>query len=127
MVRPVFALLASTLLFSGISQGQESRSAVRETAQAVLVEVPVRVVDRSGNPVRGLGIEDFELYDEGKKQVLVAADVVDLAEKGFQPPKADEDVAPAARRHFLFLFDLSFSEQKAILTAQRAAKEFVLT
>src|SRR6266536_1142643 len=33
---------------------------------------------------------------------------------------------PAARRHFLILFDLSFARPKAILAARRAAREFVL-
>jgi VWFA-related protein len=99
---------------------------VRETAEVVLVEVPVRVVDRDGNPIRGLQANQFELFDEGKKQTIVGFDAIDLAQKTVDRQPLSEALNPAARRHFLILFDLTFARPGAILAARRAAKQFVL-
>jgi VWFA-related protein len=99
---------------------------VRETAEVVLVEVPVRVVNRDGQPIRNLKASDFELYDDGKKQAIVGFDAIDLAQKGRELPGGGESLHPAARRHFLILFDLTYARPSAVLAAQRAAKQFVL-
>jgi VWFA-related protein len=103
-----------------------AKSPVHETAEVVLVEVPVRVVDRDGNPIRGLEKKDFELFDEGKRQTIVGFDAIDLAQKTREISGGGEPIHPAARRHFLVLFDLSFARPSAVLAAQRAAKQFVL-
>lgn len=121
----VSAVSAALVISREAASPQEPSSPVRETAEAVLVEVPVRVVDRDGNPVRNLRAEDFELWDDGRKQTIVGFDAIDLAEK---TPVASGParVHPAARRHFLLLFDFSFARPKAIVAARSAAKEFVL-
>jgi VWFA-related protein len=111
---------------SGLPQTDATKTPVRETAEVVLVEVPVRVVDRDGKPIRGLKPTDFELFDDGKKQQIVGFDAIDLAQKGRETPGGVEPVHPAARRHFLVLFDLTFARPSAIIAAQRAAKHFVL-
>jgi VWFA-related protein len=84
------------------------------------VEVPVQVV-REGEPVRGLTAGDFEVW-EGRRRVPVAGfEALDLAAfsgPGSRPPVS---VPSAARRHFLFLFDLAFSEPKSIVRARQAA------
>ncbi|MDQ2978136.1 MAG: VWA domain-containing protein, partial [Acidobacteriota bacterium] len=105
--------------------GQDSSSTVRETAEAVLVEVPVRVTGRDGNPLRNLTAADFQLYEDGKKQEIVGFDAIDLAGKGTSISGQDRN--PAARRRFLLLFDLSFSRPKALLQARGAAQEFVVS
>ncbi|HEY8022045.1 MAG TPA: VWA domain-containing protein, partial [Thermoanaerobaculia bacterium] len=102
-----------------------------ETASVVSVEVPVTVV-RGDEPVRGLTAADFALYDDGKPQKITGFEVVDLAAPaaGAMAPTAptapSAPTAPAipvaARRHFLFLFDLSFSEPAGLVRAQKAAK-----
>ncbi|HEY4088050.1 MAG TPA: VWA domain-containing protein [Bryobacteraceae bacterium] len=38
------------------------------------VEVPVRVTDKAGKPIRNLVKDDFALFDEGKPQVILSAD-----------------------------------------------------
>lgn len=104
------------------------------TSQVVSVEVPVNVVARDGEPVRGLTADDFELYDGGSRQKITSFEVVDLKTldkvAGEQPfvegHRAPVDLRPAARRHFLLLFDLSFSSPTSILKARLAAREFVL-
>ena len=102
---------------------RRSPAPVRESAEVSLVEVPVRVLDRDGQPVRGLTAADFTLEDDGRPQAIVGFDAIDLAEKA--DPVASP-LPPAARRRFLFLFDFSFSRPKAIVAARRAARDFVL-
>ena len=89
-----------------------------ESTQVVVVEVPVQVV-RDGEPVRGLTAADFELYDGRKKVAIEGFDVLDLAAA---PTAAQPAVSAAARRHFLMLFDLTFSDPFALLRARDAAK-----
>jgi VWFA-related protein len=125
-LRSFVFLWTAFFLFGGGGKAEDAESPVRETAEVVLVEVPVRVVDRAGHPIRNLSENDFELYDDGRRQPILGFDVIDLAEKGLGPA-AGEGIHPAARRHFLILFDLSFARPKAILAARRAAKEFVLS
>ena len=117
--------LPALLLFPALLAAQQKPAPVQETAEAVLVEVPVRVLDREDHPVKGLTAGDFELFDDGRRQEILGFDAIDLAQKG----AADGDTAihPAARRHFLLLFDLSFARPRAVLSARRAAKEFVLS
>ena len=102
-----------------------------ETSQVVAVEVPVNVTDREGRPVRGLTAADFEVWDEGEKQKITGFQVVDLdvlapdAGPAAAPAPAPETELPM-RRHFLLLFDLSFSTPTSVLKARQAAREFVL-
>src|SRR4029077_10133868 len=44
-----------------------------------VVELPVSVVDASGNPVRALTAANFTLYDENKKQPITSFDAIDFA------------------------------------------------
>lgn len=108
---------AQTELFEGLTD-------------VIEVQVPVNVVDRDGRPVRGLTAEDFEIYDRGVRQTVNGLQVVDLdlVEPGSAATQGEIDasVPAAARRHFLLLFDLTFSDPAAVTKARRAAQEFVL-
>lgn len=101
-----------------------------DVADVVEVQVPVNVVTRKGEPIRGLTAEDFEIFDQGRKQEITGFDVVDLQvlEPGnLGGPEALEAAIPsAARRHFLLLFDLTFATPSSVTKARRAAREFVL-
>ena len=121
----VLAFVIGTL--AGRAAPQNVPGSVHETAEAVLVEVPVRVVDREGRPIRNLTAQDFELYEDGKRQTILGFDAIDLAHKGAAAPGEPDAINPAARRHFLILFDLSFAQPKSVLAARRAAQEFVLS
>jgi VWFA-related protein len=98
---------------------------VRETVNVNVVEVPVSVVDSSGNPVRGLTAANFEVYDNGKKQAVPSFDKVDFASQ--ETMNAISPMNPAARRSFLLLFDLGFSSPRSLVRAQEAARKFVTT
>jgi VWFA-related protein len=132
-------LLALPLLpLQGAASPPASPPKFEETTQVVSVEVPVNAVDRNGRPVRGLTAADFEVFDEGSRQKLNHFEVVDLdalrpdQSAGALPAGAigtvsDLDAIDAAvRRHFLLLFDISFSSPTAVLRARLAARDFVL-
>ena len=93
-----------------------------DTAQVVAIEVPVQVVV-DGQPVRGLTADNFEVYDGRKKQTVTGFEALDLS----SPETLKKGAVPAsARRHFLLLFDLSFSEPKSLVRARQAATDLVL-
>jgi VWFA-related protein len=95
--------------------------AFSETAEVTVVQVPVQVV-RGGEPVRGLTAADFEVYDGRRKQAVTGFEVLDLAAR--QGP-AVASIPPTLRRHFLFLFDLSFSEPKSLIKARQMVRDML--
>ncbi len=101
-----------------------------DAARVVSVEVPVNIVSRNGQPVRDLKATDFEIFDNGKKQTIESFEVIDLAllsaDLNPQNRARAEQLNAPSRRHFLLLFDLSFSSVSSILKARLAAREFVL-
>jgi VWFA-related protein len=94
-----------------------------ETTEVVAVEVPVQVV-RDGEPVRGLTAADFEVYEGRKKLPITGFEVVDL-EAPATAARASA-VPAAARRHFLLLFDFSFSSPQSVARGREAARNLVL-
>src|ERR1700719_4347593 len=68
-----------------------------------VVEVPVNVVDRSGNPVRNLTKENFEVYVDRKKIDLASMETIDFSSAESRARLAGN---PAAHRSFLLVFDL---------------------
>ena len=92
---------------------------VAERVNVSLIEVPVTVVDGSGNAVRGLKAENFALSDDRGTHPVASFDMVDFASPGRTA------VPPPARRSFLLLFDLSNSTPNAMARARHAAEEFV--
>ncbi len=115
------ALLALLPPVQGGAAGQAGR--FTDTTDVVLVEIPVQVL-RDGQPVRGLTAADFEVYDGRKREPIVSFDVVDLTVTD-ERQVVEGEVPLAGRRHFLLLFDLSFSSPTAIVKARRAAQELV--
>jgi len=96
---------------------------VRESITVSYVEVPVTVVDRSGNAVRGLTKANFEIIDEGTKRAITGFDAVDFASSETAAPGAA--ITSAARRNFLLVFDLTFSSPSSMARAKEAARQFV--
>ena len=82
------------------------------------------MLGRDGKPVGGLAASDFEVEDDGVRQSITSVDVIDLAKKSNVPPA---ELPAAGRRHFLLLFDLSFSTATEIARARDAAIRFLET
>jgi len=93
------------------------------TINVHVVELPVSVLDSTGNPVRGLTAANFALYDEKKKQPITSFDAIDFAADA--PVSAISPMNPAARRSFVLLFDLGFTSPRSMSRAQDAARRFV--
>jgi VWFA-related protein len=93
-----------------------------EAVEVAIVEVPVTVVDRSGNPIQGLTRENFEVYDDGRRAPIEYFEVVDLATVTAVPGRP---VPPVAYRNFLLLFDLANSKPGTVARAQAAARTFL--
>lgn len=118
--------LAASLASSSPLLGQRQRESRQfaETVEVVTVEVPVQVV-AGGEAVRGLTAENFELYDGRRRQTLTGFEVVDLQQAAPSKSLPIQQIPISARRHFLLLFDLSFSEPLAIARSRRAALDLV--
>ena len=86
-----------------------------DETDSILVEVPVEVL-QGGRPVAGLKAADFEVYDNGRRQQILGVDAVDR-----RLARYDRDLPVVARRHFLLLFDLSFTSPEAVERAREAA------
>jgi len=123
------AAIAGASAFSArsASQDQDSqRTVVQERAGVTLIEIPVNVVGKDGKPVAGLKVEDFELFDEGKKQPISGMDIIDLAKPAASgEPGAAAAVPAAARRMWLLVFDLSYTSPSGLVRARDGARRFV--
>ena len=104
-------------------QARAQEKGFAETTEVIAVEVPVQVV-RDGEPVRGLTAADFEIYEGRKKMAITGFEVVDL-EAPATAARASA-VPAAARRHFLLLFDFSFSDLQSVARGREAARNLVL-
>jgi VWFA-related protein len=115
----LFGLLAVVRLWgqppSGAPPAPDPRPSFSGTTQVLSIEVPVQVV-RDGQPVRGLRAGDFEVWEGRRKLPVTGFEVLDLTAGGRSAAGP-----AAARRHFLFLFDLAFSEPKSVARARQAA------
>jgi len=94
------------------------------SSEVSLVSIPVFVTDRSGKAAPGLSISDFELFEDGKRVPIVSFQYIDTTAEEQQELIRE---APAARRRFLFLFDLSFTDPGGLHRAQAAARTFLRT
>jgi VWFA-related protein len=110
--------LVAVLLIAVSTLGQSSAE-----INVHVLEMPVAVVDASGNPVRGLTAANFVLYDENKKQPITSFDAIDFASGS--TANALSPMNPAARRSFVLLFDLGFTSPRSMSRAQEAARRFV--
>lgn len=129
-LRKLYILTLATLLALPLGPLVEAQKNDKfaDTATVLVVEVPVNVTV-NGEPVRGLTAANFEVLEGRRTQPIVGFEVVDLATvtTGAVGKVAMQPIAPAARRHILLLFDISFSEPSALLRARESAVEMVQT
>jgi VWFA-related protein len=71
--------LLSALLMLFVAQ-QTAPPQPRIRSNVTVVEVDAVVADKSGRPVRGLGREDFEIFEDGKLVEIASFSAVDLPE-----------------------------------------------
>ena len=108
--RLTFLVLA--LAFAGLAPASAQFS---DTTDVTAVQIPVQVV-ADGKAVRGLAAADFVVYEGRRQRPVVGFDSVDL-----QTLPAGAEVPGAARRWFLMVFDLAFSDSNGIAAGREAA------
>lgn len=104
------AFLALALVFAALPAWAQFSDSTQVTA----VQIPVQVI-ADGQPVRGLTAGDFVVYEGRRQRPVVGFDSVDLQVIG------DAEIPGAARRWFLLVFDLAFSDPDGIEKARLAA------
>jgi VWFA-related protein len=109
--------LAAALLGCGAVVAAWGQPSFSGSTQVLSIDVPVQVV-RDGEPVRGLQAADFQVWEGRRRLAVTGFESLDLTGAG---PGKTAGVPAAARRHFLFLFDLAFSEPRSIARARQAA------
>jgi VWFA-related protein len=114
--------LALALAIPSVTSGEERKAPPKFEATLNVVAVPVFVTDAQGRALAGLSKDEFEITDDGQPVEIVGFQAFDSGD----PAIADLlEEAPAARRQFLLLFDLSFSTVSGLVRAQKAALDFV--
>jgi VWFA-related protein len=140
----ISALLLFSLLTSSVAQSPSAQVPKQDAGQedvvsitTNLVQIDVVVTDKEGKPVSGLGPEDFEISESGKRQQIthfsyVEAEASPPSENGSLPAsKASGAVAPARlrREHVrrtvaVVIDDLGISFE-SIESVRKALRQFV--
>jgi VWFA-related protein len=107
-------------------------------AEANLVEVIVRITDAEGRFVPGLTLEDFEVREQGRRQMVVAFDAVDLLREPARPAEASRTASAVPdmstvitnervgeARVFVLLLDDLMTHSVLTIPVRRTAREFV--
>lgn len=90
------------------------------------VEVPVVVRDGRHRAVAGLTKDDFEVFDDGKKQAITAFSVQSFALRG-EPSDAEGSKSPSRPRFLALCFDDLHLAPAALIPVKDAAERFVKT
>jgi VWFA-related protein len=115
--RLLVALVPAALLI-GLLVSAATPTIVEEE-RVIAVEVPVQVI-KGGAPVRGLTADNFEILLKGKRQEIVGFEVVDLGVAVDVAAGETPTMPVSARRHFLFLFDMTFVDVGSVLRARES-------
>jgi VWFA-related protein len=117
--------LLLTLLATAPAYGQYI-----ESIEVSLANLDVVVVDRSGKPVRGLTRDDFEIFEDGKKQAITNFAAYSTASTEVIPGRVAVEGRPdgrvaAPRKQRLFgvfidLVDIDQGDRKAFFAALRS-------
>ena len=125
----VAALMVSLAARDGVQERP-----LRHDAAAVLKLVTVRVLGPDGRPVTELKVEDFALFEDGKRKTITEFESHSLSESGLEvhPPRSPEADAAAAEgrelnRKFFFFFDMQTSDEAGKTKAKDTALKFLET
>jgi VWFA-related protein len=104
----------------------QDEGAFRVRVDVDMVTIEVTALDRRDNPVPNLKREDFELYEDGKKQDIVSLDEI-VAGPGSSALGASPIAGPTMRRGktVFILFDDSAISPQYIKTSRDTAERFV--
>lgn len=120
---------ACVLLFAHCStiHAQPDQQPFNDTASVFAVELPVRVLV-SGQPVRDLELDDFEIWDRGKRRDIHTLELIDLQRSPSTPgdePGANPRNSASPPQNHLFLFDFAYSGSGSLARALDASRALV--
>ena len=127
------SLLALSCLSVGLALNSSLSGAAAQSgdsfkirADVDLVTVEVTALDKKGNPVRNLKKEDFQLYEDGKKQEILSIDEVNSAAEaspsGVNPISG---ATPHRGKTVLIVFADNLLRSDDIKTSRDSAERFV--
>ena len=129
--------VVSSLALSGSAQEQNALPAFPSRVEVVTLDVVV--VDKQGRAVRGLAAADFTVFEDGRPQVVVAFEAVDLKAgpaavpatglTGSPQPEARSPQPPPPRpeRAFVFLIDDLGLDSGPVSGAKKAIAQWLNT
>jgi len=104
-------------LFGSETQQQKLQSERHEvTVRLVLVDV--FVIDQKGNFVSDLTLEDFEIFEQGKKMPINSLDLIQSKKQEQIPTQEESSAAPVRKNRFIVIFD-SINTVKRMLDKSR--------
>src|SRR5262245_23186649 len=96
--RVLSGVVVALLLLTTASGQQPTREPISQpqtptfTVKVEYVEVDVRVTDSAGNLVRDLTKEDFQVFEDGRRQTVAAFSLIDIPIESSRP--SDSDAIP---------------------------------
>ncbi|HUO84796.1 MAG TPA: VWA domain-containing protein [Thermoanaerobaculia bacterium] len=123
MTRFAVALTLAASLVAAPSPGQR----LAETVEVRIIEVPVHVLDGSGQAVRGLLRGDFELRVNGEPHPIEYFEVLDIEAPEIPSAGEEGDADLRIRRRTLILFDLVFGSLRGITLGAKATEDYIRT
>ena len=121
-------LIAVVLVLGAVTRGSGQQPTF--PSRVDLVTVDIVVFDRQGNPVEGLGREDFTVREDGRPQAIAAFEVISLqqstATSERRPRVSTNDERPdAAGRWFFVVFDDVNITQFGTARARETIAQFI--
>jgi len=99
-----------------------------EELDVILYQLQVNVLDKNGNPVKGLTKADFQIKLGNQNQEIETVEEISLENIIVKGDVHQASAIPEqARRVFVLFFDLRYSKKGGIIAARNAATEFVQT
>ena len=139
----VFLMANSTALISIPFEENGPQEQEQHEVTVTLKLIQVYVTDNEGKPAMDLGLEDFELFDNGTRKDLTEFEKHTLSlppikkvrkekplEQIYKPKYAPAKETPPAQsinRKFFFFFDFAYNNREGIKKSREAALHFIDT
>jgi hypothetical protein len=98
------------------------------TARVELVRVDVQVVQRTGNPIIGLGLDDFQAWLDGHPRRVVSAQLISFepsAPSSIDGPLRSPGMVPEDSRVFIIAIDQMGLSASAVMPVRDAIRKFL--